>query len=170
MAANLKIRVERTENVQFVSTNAAGAKIVMDGPADMGGKDAGLRPMETLLSALAGCSAIDVIHIMGKQRQDLQSLAVEVGLIPGARPSCRFHGFRRWTRGGPGAVFTGLPRPVFTGLPSPVPAARGTNAVPLDSGAGGLELERPHRLAGVVGAMDAEAYGLKASGSRSTSS
>lgn len=78
MAANLKIRVERTENVQFVSTNAAGAKIVMDGPADMGGKDAGLRPMETLLSALAGCSAIDVIHIMGKQRQDLQGLAVEV--------------------------------------------------------------------------------------------
>ena len=34
--------------------------------------------METLLSALAGCSALDVIHIMKKQRQNLDRLEVDV--------------------------------------------------------------------------------------------
>lgn len=102
MAASMKIRLERTENVQFVATNAAGAKIVIDGPPDMGGKDGGLRPMETLLSALAGCSSIDVIHIMGKQRQDLQGLSVEVeGQRADAVPAVFTHIHLRFTGSGP---------------------------------------------------------------------
>jgi putative redox protein len=51
---------------------------VIDGPADLGGEHAGLRPTETLLSALAGCSAMDVLQIMKKQRQKLERLEVEV--------------------------------------------------------------------------------------------
>lgn len=74
----MKVKLVRNGPVKFEVTNASGAVSVIDGPADMGGEDAGLRPMETLLSALAGCSAMDVIHIMGKQRQDLERLEVEV--------------------------------------------------------------------------------------------
>ncbi len=78
MAANMQIKLVQTGPVKFVATSASGASGVMDGPPDMGGENAGLRPMETLLSSLAGCSAVDVIHIMKKQRQDLERLEVEV--------------------------------------------------------------------------------------------
>lgn len=78
MAASMQIRLVQTGPVKFVATNAAGASAVIDGPPDMGGENAGLRPMETFLSALASCSAVDVIHIMKKQRQNLERLEVEV--------------------------------------------------------------------------------------------
>jgi len=73
-----RIRLAQTGPARFTATNAAGATIVIDGPAELGGENAGLRPMETLLSALAGCSAMDVLHIMKKQRQNLERLEVEV--------------------------------------------------------------------------------------------
>jgi putative redox protein len=78
MAASMQIKLVQTGAAKFVATNASGASGVIDGPDDMGGENAGLRPMETLLSALAGCSALDVIHIMKKQRQNLDRLEVEV--------------------------------------------------------------------------------------------
>ena len=78
MAASMQVKLAQNGPVQFVATNVAGASIVIDGPADMGGENGGLRPMETLLAALAGCSALDVIHIMKKQRQPLERLEVDV--------------------------------------------------------------------------------------------
>jgi putative redox protein len=78
MAGSIEIKLVQTGPAKFVASNAAGATLVMDGPADLGGENAGLRPMETLLSALAGCSGMDVLHIMKKQRQNLERLEVEV--------------------------------------------------------------------------------------------
>lgn len=78
MATSMQIKLVQTGPVKFVATNPAGASAVIDGPADMGGENAGLRPMEMLLLALAGCSSMDVIHIMKKQRQNLERLEVEV--------------------------------------------------------------------------------------------
>jgi len=78
MAASMQIKLVQTGPVKFVATNAAGASTVIDGPPDMGGENVGLRPMETFLSALASCSAVDVIHIMKKQRQNLERLEVDV--------------------------------------------------------------------------------------------
>jgi putative redox protein len=78
MAETTKIKIVQTGPAKFVATNAAGASAVMDGPPDLGGENAGLRPMETLLSALAGCSAVDILHIMKRQRENLERLEVEV--------------------------------------------------------------------------------------------
>jgi putative redox protein len=78
MAGITRIKMVQTGPARFVTTNAAGASGVIDGPADLGGENGGLRPMETLLSALAGCSAMDVLHIMKKQRQSPERLEVEV--------------------------------------------------------------------------------------------
>ncbi len=78
MAASTRIKLVQTGPAKFKASNAAGATGVIDGPANMGGENAGLRPMETLLSALAGCSSMDVILIMKKQRQHLERLEVEV--------------------------------------------------------------------------------------------
>jgi putative redox protein len=78
MATRMQIKLVQTGPVKFVATNPSDASAVIDGPSDMGGENAGLRPMEILLSALAGCSSMDVIHIMKKQRQHLERLEVEV--------------------------------------------------------------------------------------------
>jgi putative redox protein len=78
MAAKMQVRLAQTGAAKFTASNDRGATTVIDGPADMGGENAGLRPMETLLAALAACSAMDVLLIMKKQREDLRRLEVEV--------------------------------------------------------------------------------------------
>ncbi|PHX73841.1 MAG: osmotically inducible protein OsmC [Chitinophagaceae bacterium] len=49
----------------------------IDIPADQGGNGKGFRPMQTLLGALCGCSAVDVISILKKQKQELTNLEIE---------------------------------------------------------------------------------------------
>ena len=55
----------------FEATDENGHTIKMDSSPESGGLNYGVRPMQTLLMALAGCSAIDVISILKKQRQDV---------------------------------------------------------------------------------------------------
>ncbi len=50
----------------------------MDSSIASGGNNEGVRPMQMLLMALAGCSAIDVIGILKKQRQQLRDLNITV--------------------------------------------------------------------------------------------
>jgi putative redox protein len=78
MAVKMRIKLVQTGAAKFTASNHGGASIVIDGPAEMGGENAGLRPMETLLAALAACSAMDVLLIMKKQRQNLERLEMEV--------------------------------------------------------------------------------------------
>jgi putative redox protein len=46
--------------------------MVMDIPADQGGHGAGVRPMQALLSALGGCSGVDVVMILKKQKETIE--------------------------------------------------------------------------------------------------
>jgi putative redox protein len=55
----------------FVATDENGHSIKMDSSPESGGENFGVRPMQTLLMGLAGCSAIDVISILKKQRQEV---------------------------------------------------------------------------------------------------
>jgi len=64
--------------VHFVAETGAGGRVPIDGAPTMGGEGRGARPMELLLAALGGCSAIDVIGILGKQRQTVEDLTVAV--------------------------------------------------------------------------------------------
>lgn len=62
----------------FTITDANGHTMKMDIPEDQGGSGDGFRPMQTVLSALCGCSAVDVISILKKQRQPLEDLIIRV--------------------------------------------------------------------------------------------
>ena len=62
----------------FTITDAKGHTMKIDIPADQGGHGDGLRPMQTVLAALCGCSAVDVISILKKQRQPLADLQIKV--------------------------------------------------------------------------------------------
>lgn len=58
--------------------NEEGGKIRMDGNTEIGGLEGGISPMQLLLAGIGGCSAIDVIAILEKQKQPLKNLSVEV--------------------------------------------------------------------------------------------
>jgi len=70
-------RVTWVEGLQFVA-ESAGHAIVVDGAPGFGG-DTGMPPMRLLLLGAAGCSAMDVVHILkNRMHKDLDDLQIEV--------------------------------------------------------------------------------------------
>jgi putative redox protein len=51
----------------------------MDGAPDVGGRNLAARPMEVVLMGMGGCTAIDVVSMLKKQRQDIEG--VDVSLV-----------------------------------------------------------------------------------------
>ena len=74
----MKATITLQEGVSFLATGGSGHQVVMDGPPAFGGKNQGSRPMEMLLYGLGGCAAFDVVLILRKMRQSLDSLEVEI--------------------------------------------------------------------------------------------
>src|SRR6185312_14876648 len=75
----MKVSVKRTnDNYRMEATNESGNLIVMDASKNIGGEESGFRPTQLLLAAVGGCTAIDVIMILKKQRQEIESFEVEV--------------------------------------------------------------------------------------------
>jgi putative redox protein len=62
----------------FSAQNEDGVTIHLDSSADDGGSNLGMRPMQTLLAAMGECSAIDIIKILTKQRQEVKDLKITV--------------------------------------------------------------------------------------------
>lgn len=85
----VEVTLRRLRGALFEGTNASGQKCLVDGPPELGGQGEGVRPMEMVLFALAGCSALDVIHILEKQqREPLAEFTVSVqGLRADAVPA-----------------------------------------------------------------------------------
>ncbi len=65
-------------NVQFEGQTQSGHSITMDGAQEMGGNNAGARPMELLLIGMGGCTAFDVVTILKKARSNLQELTITI--------------------------------------------------------------------------------------------
>lgn len=75
----MKITIQRlNDDVHMEAVNEDGVTVHMDGTPDIGGKNLGFRPMQMLLAAAGGCSSIDIIGILKKQRQKLDDFKVEV--------------------------------------------------------------------------------------------
>jgi putative redox protein len=72
------VRLSQVGAAAFEATAAGGGTLIVDGPPDMGGEGRGMRPTELLLSALASCSAMDVVNILRKQRQPLEKLSIRI--------------------------------------------------------------------------------------------
>ena len=67
------ITLKRTDNdYQFQTLDETGQVMTMDIPADQGGHGNGVRPMQALLSALGGCSGVDVVMILNKQKETIE--------------------------------------------------------------------------------------------------
>lgn len=74
----MKCRIKWLDYMSFVGESDSGHSVVMDSAPDFGGRDLGVRPMEMLLLGLGGCTAIDVVSILQKSRQDLVDCEVEI--------------------------------------------------------------------------------------------
>ena len=73
----------------FEVTNDNGHKVLLDNISKKEGKVEGVSPMELLLMALAGCSSIDIITILNKQKINPIDVKMDVegDRIPGLVPS-----------------------------------------------------------------------------------
>ncbi|MDG9978276.1 MAG: OsmC family protein [Gammaproteobacteria bacterium HGW-Gammaproteobacteria-12] len=72
----MKARVQWAGEALFLGESGSGHAVVMDGPPDAGGRNLGVRPMEMLLIGLGGCSNFDVVSILRKGRQPVESCEV----------------------------------------------------------------------------------------------
>lgn len=70
----VEVTARWTGDLGFESKNSQGATVRMDSPSD----GASSSPMELVLMALAGCTGMDVISILEKKRQPVESMDVRV--------------------------------------------------------------------------------------------
>ena len=75
----MKVFLERINNdYLFEVKNKNGHKVLLDNSSKTSDKVKGASPMELLLMGIAGCSAIDIISILNKQKINPLSLKMEV--------------------------------------------------------------------------------------------
>jgi len=74
----MKARIQWVQDAMFVAESGSGHAVVIDGPADGGGHNLGVRPMELVLMGVGGCTAYDVVHILRKARQPVLRCVAEL--------------------------------------------------------------------------------------------
>jgi putative redox protein len=68
-----KITLSRVhDDFGFEATDENNHTVRMDSSPESGGQNFGVRPMQMLLMGIGGCSAIDVLAILKKQRQEVK--------------------------------------------------------------------------------------------------
>lgn len=65
-------------NLKFKGKGAFGAEMVTDASKKAGGTEDGFKPTELVLFGIAGCTGVDIVRILEKQRQELSSFEIEV--------------------------------------------------------------------------------------------
>lgn len=74
----MKARIKWVENACLMAEAESGHGVVIDGAPEIGGRNLGIRPMEMVLMGLGGCTAMDVLSILKKQRQQVTDCVIEV--------------------------------------------------------------------------------------------
>ena len=74
----MKTRITWLEDMAYVAQSDSGHALVIDGPPELGGHNIGPRPMELLLMGMGGCTAIDVVNILRKARQELRGCELQI--------------------------------------------------------------------------------------------
>lgn len=71
------VDVKWTGNMSF-ETELFGHKLVMDAGPENGGENKGVRPKPLMLTALAGCTGMDVVSILKKMKVEVDDLNIVV--------------------------------------------------------------------------------------------
>src|SRR5690349_24160462 len=75
----IKIELERVQgDYGFEAKDAMGHVVKIDNSPDSGGTNFGVRPMQLLLMGLGGCSGLDIVSILKKQRQTVETFSMKL--------------------------------------------------------------------------------------------
>lgn len=74
----MQAKVTWNENMSFTGSAETGFEVALDARSEVGGDDDGFVPMELIAIGLAGCTAMDVISILRKKRQEIHAFEVQV--------------------------------------------------------------------------------------------
>jgi putative redox protein len=64
--------------MSFAARREDGHSLTMDAPPGSGGDGEGFTPVELILAGLGGCTGMDIVAIMQRQRQQITALEVNV--------------------------------------------------------------------------------------------
>ncbi len=75
----MEVVVKRIDDAfHFEAVGGSGVPVHMDAAESIGGSNLGARPMELLLMGLGGCTAIDMVLILKKQRQVVDDFQIRL--------------------------------------------------------------------------------------------
>jgi putative redox protein len=75
----MKINIKRiNDEYGMEAINEEGNRLLLDNASNNGEPKTGMSPMQLILTAVGGCSAIDVLLILKKQKQVIESFEVEI--------------------------------------------------------------------------------------------
>lgn len=74
----MEAKVTWKGKLSFTGAAGTGFEVPLGAQKDIGGDEDGFRPIELLLTGLAGCTAMDVISILQKKRQQVTAFEVKV--------------------------------------------------------------------------------------------
>ncbi|MEQ9265900.1 MAG: OsmC family protein [Balneolaceae bacterium] len=75
----MQIKIERLNKaVHLTALNEQGNEVHLDGSEKIGGEGLGFRPMQMLLVALGSCASMDILSILKKKKQVLETFSVVV--------------------------------------------------------------------------------------------
>ena len=70
--------VRKSGKFNFEAENEAGFTVELDAKEAIGGEGKGFRPMEMLLIGLGGCSGIDMVNVLTKQKEPLDDVKIQI--------------------------------------------------------------------------------------------
>ena len=70
--------IRKSGKFNFEAENESGFTVELDAKAAIGGEGKGFRPMEMLLVGLGGCSGIDMVNILSKQKEVIDDIKISI--------------------------------------------------------------------------------------------
>jgi putative redox protein len=74
----MDVKLDWKHDLQFTGINASGYNVPLGGTLDECTQPDGFKPLELMLVGLAGCTAMDVISILEKKKQEVTQFSVNV--------------------------------------------------------------------------------------------
>ncbi|RQO70418.1 osmotically inducible protein OsmC [Pedobacter sp. KBW06] len=70
--------IRKSGKFNFEAENSGGHTVELDAKPEIGGEGKGFRPMEMLLIGLGGCSGIDMVNVLNKQKEPLDDVKIKI--------------------------------------------------------------------------------------------
>ena len=70
--------IRKSGKFNFEASNEAGFTVELDAKQAIGGEGKGFRPMEMMLVGLGGCSGIDMVNVLTKQKEPINDIKINI--------------------------------------------------------------------------------------------